>query len=168
MGLLKWRGKKKKNPKKNPKNWRLFSGEHVQPTIVLHRGNTFPSAGSHFCFSYTELLFLNCCTLILSQQLPAVSFKCFWKHRDTSTCFRSVYLKKKKQKKNLNDLIAVFWYVGWSHILRFNMCPHSHCSLFFLLNKHRFLSICGVFSDLYNVIFAVVVWGFKTFKYTVL
>lgn len=55
----------KSRKKKGKKSWRLFSGECVQPAIVVHRGKTFSSAGLHFCFSYTELLFLNCCTLIL-------------------------------------------------------------------------------------------------------
>lgn len=44
-----------------------------QPTIVLHRVETFPFAASHFCLSYTELLFLSDGTLLwvsCCQKLP--------------------------------------------------------------------------------------------------
>lgn len=63
---------KVKEDKKKKDNWRLIGGEYVQPTIVLNRGNgpaSQPSAGSRFCFSYTELRVLNRGTPTLRQLL---------------------------------------------------------------------------------------------------
>lgn len=119
-GFVKVKRKKKKNPGGcsvvNMCSQRLFCTEGTHSPLLAHT-SAFPTQ--------------SCCTLILCQELPAVSLKCFWLHGDTSKCFRRVYLKKEK-KKHRNDLIAVFYM--WAEATScFNMCHHSHWNLFFLL-----------------------------------
>lgn len=61
-----------KENRKKKKGWG-FPVLFRQPTIVLHRVETFPFAASHFCLSYTELLFLSGGTLLWAsccQKLP--------------------------------------------------------------------------------------------------
>ena len=62
------RPKKKKKKKK-----KVFPMLFWRPTIVLHRVSTFPYAGSYFCFSYPEPLFLSSCTLLAGQLLSGAS-----------------------------------------------------------------------------------------------
>ena len=117
MGLLQLRGEKKKKKKGLEAVQRLCSQR------LFCRGNAFPFAGSHFWFSYTELLFLNCAEIQLNE-----------------TCLR----QKKKKKKN-HHLIAVYiQYIDWSHILWFSMSPHSHRNLFkqvFFLTRTQMFAV---------------------------
>lgn len=106
---------------------RLFCTEGTHSPLLAHT-SAFP----------TQRCSLNCCTLILSQQLPAASFNCSFMHRDTRKCFRRVYMKKKKPLRSKWSHSNVL-YVGWSHVLCFNICPHSLWS--FLPTKQTRVSV---------------------------